>query len=267
MRLGIALVIAFGIAHVASASGGQYATCPLASIAADTCGPRLEFEFGAAIDPKELPTHQMEPVALEFSGLVRNGDRSHPPALREATVDFDDDIAIDAARLPSCRGGQLKTRNTKAARRLCRNSIVGKGIAHVAITPLAEPIPITLTLFSGGVKEGVRRLFIHSFIKAPAPAAIVTVVKIQKKDGGLHTTSKIPSIAGGSASLLDFEFTVKRIFSYKGEKMSYLEARCPDGVFKVNAPKLLFRNGAQTPGLAAATVLKGAIAVPCSSEP
>jgi hypothetical protein len=266
--LGIALVMGLTVGPLATATGGQHAqSCPLAPTEPGTCGPRLEFKLGITVDPKKLPRHQMEPVALDFRGVARNSDGSHPSALREAVVDFDKDIVIDAAGLASCKGNLLRARDTQAARRVCRDSIVGKGIAHVAVASVAEPIRVPLTLFNGGVKEGERRLFIHSFIDKPTRARIVAVVKIQKKGGGLHTVAKIPPIAGGSASLLDFEFKIKRIFGYEGEKKSYLKASCPDHVFLVKTPKILFKNETQASGVASRTVLKGDMAVPCNAQP
>jgi hypothetical protein len=48
--------------------------------------------------------------------------------------------------------------------------------------------------------------------------------------------------------------------------VGYLEARCPDGVFKVSSPKTVFKNEAGTPGVASVTVLKGSLALPCTPK-
>jgi len=97
----------------------------------------------------------------------------------------------------------------------------------------------------------------------PVPAAVVTEVTISRSGGGVHTISKVPVIAGGGGSLVDFEFKLGKTYSYKGRKVGYFEAKCPDGVFKSNV-KLLFKNEAQTPGEGASTSLKGQLAVPCT---
>lgn len=54
--------------------------------------------------------------------------------------------------------------------------------------------------------------------------------------------------------------------SLKSRKTGYLEARCPDGAFKVNSPKTVFKNEANTPGFAATTVLKGSLVLPCTPQ-
>lgn len=87
----------------------------------------------------------------------------------------------------------------------------------------------------------------------------------KRPHGGLHTVAKIPPIANGSGSLLGFNLRIRRTFVRDGRKQSYLAARCSDGVFKVRA-SASFRNELHTPGVAATTTMKGAIAVPCTAD-
>ncbi len=124
--------------------------------------------------------------------------------------------------------------------------------------------PSPLLVFNGGEKGGRITLLIHTFITVPAPTAVVTTVTITRKGNGIHTVSKIPVVASGYGSLLDFNFKLGKTYEYKGRKLSYLKARCPDGAFKVDVPELLFKNEAHTPGVEAATVLKGSQTVPCT---
>jgi len=91
----------------------------------------------------------------------------------------------------------------------------------------------------------------------------VTTVTIQRKGTGVHAIAKIPVIAGGSGSAVNFRFTLGTTYRYKHKMVGFFEARCPDGVFKVRSKKALFRNEARTPGVAAQTVLKGGVGVPC----
>ena len=178
-------------------------------------------------------------------------------------------MKINVKGLPVCKAGQLEARDTKAALKVCGNTELGTGSAHAEIAfPEQKPIvvPSPLKVFNGGERGGKVTLLIHTFITVPAPTAIVTTVTIQRKGSGLHTIAKIPVIAGGSGSALDFNFKLGKTYSYKGKKVGYLEARCPDGVFKVNSPKAIFKNEAQTPGVATSTVLKGSLAVPCTPK-
>ena len=91
-------------------------------------------------------------------------------------------------------------------------------------------------------------------------------VTIKRSGTGIKSIAKIPVIAGGSGSALDFNFKLGKTYTYKGKKVGYFEARCPDGKFKVSAPKVLFKNEAKVAGVAAQTILKGGLAVPCTPK-
>ncbi len=194
--------------------------------------------FGGDASPKKLPKSKYAPVKAHIFGKVSTANGNHPPALREVEVDFDKDVKINVKGLAACKPGQLQARNTAAAMKVCGKSKIGSGISHVEIAfPEQNPIKVTspLTVFSGGEKGGKVKLLIHIFITVPVPAAVVTDVTITKKGSGIHSVAKVPVVAGGSGSAMDFDFTVGKTFSYKGKKVGYSEAKCPDGVFKVNA--------------------------------
>jgi len=103
----------------------------------------------------------------------------------------------------------------------------------------------------------------------PAPAAVVTTVTIEKIHAGrygLRTVAKIPVIAGGSGSVLSFDIKFGKQYTYKGKKMRYIKAKCPDGHFNANVKSALFKNEAQTPGNAAQTELEGTVIRPCTPK-
>ena len=257
LGLAVAAVASLGVAAVASA------------VSTTLRAGNLIVTFGGSTSPSKLPKTKYAPVTTQIFGKIKTSDGTHPSAFREAIVDIDKDVKINAKGFPACKPGQLEARDTKAAMRVCGKTVVGKGIAHIEVAfPEQRPILVTspITVFSGGQRGGKTKLLIHVFITVPAPAAIVTQVTIQKKGTGVHTISKIPVAAGGSGSALDFNFKLGKTYRYKGKKIGYFEARCPDGVFKVNAKKVLFKNEAQIPGVASQTVLKGGIAVPCKPK-
>lgn len=262
--LGMILMIALATGVVSSAGGAPYAEVCLRSnlVAPLPCPPKLEFDLGASILPRKLPKHEMAPAGLQLEGTVSHDDESHPPALREAIMDVDKDLALNVNAVPACRqSGRLDIRVVR--NNACRDSIIGKGHAHVAITFAAEPVPASLTLFNGGIDGHRRVIYIRALLNVPVPTELITTVKISRNGKGLHAVAEIPVIAGGSGSILGFRFTIRRGV-IKAKEKSYLEANCPDSVFKITVPKLLFKNEANTPGVTPATQLKGALAVPCT---
>jgi hypothetical protein len=259
------LMLALAVAAVLSLGAAAIASAVQTTLRAGD----LIVTFGGSISPSKMPKTKYVPVTSTIFGKIATSDGTHPSALREATVDIDKDVKINVKGFPACNAGQLQARDTKAAMKVCGNTVLGSGIAHIEVAfPEQKPILVTspITVFNGGEKGGKVTLLIHVFITVPAPAAIVTTVTIQRKGTGIHSISKIPVAAGGSGSAIDFKFKLGKTYSYKGKKVGYFETKCPDGVFKVNAKNVLFKNEAKIPGVAPSTTLQGSIAVPCTPK-
>jgi hypothetical protein len=195
----------------------------------------LVLTHDGAISPTKLSRHEQTPISAWISAAVASRDGSHLPAVSEAVIEVDDDVRVDAEGLPVCRGNQLQSRDSRAARRVCRGAIVGKGRARAEIEfPEQKPIMASspLTIFNGGVQGRTTTLFVHAFITVPVPAAVVTTVKvttIHRGPYGLEVVAKIPPISGGAGSLADARLEIGRRFSYRGKKSSFLSASCPSG--------------------------------------
>jgi hypothetical protein len=257
LALALAAVLSLGVAAVASA------------VQTTLRAGNLIVTFGGNLSPKAMPKNKYVPVTSTIYGNVKTSDGTHPSAFREVVVDVDKDFKVNVKGFPVCKASQLEARDTKSALKVCGSTVLGEGEAHAEIAfPEQPPIKVgsPLTVFNGGEKGGKVKLLIHIFLTVPVPAAVVTDVTITKKGSGIHSIAKVPVIAGGSGSGIDFKFKLGKTYSYKGKKVGYLEAKCPDGVFKVNSPKVLFKNEAKTPGVAASTVLKGGVALPCTPK-
>lgn len=257
LALALAAVLSLGVVAVANA------------VTTTLRAGDLVATFGGTASPKALPKTKYTPATTNIFGTIKTSDGTHAPALREAVVDIDKDVKVNVKGYPVCKAGQLEARDTKAAKKACGNTILGEGSAEAEIAfPEQKPIkvPSPLLVFNGGEKGGKITLLIHTFITVPAPTAIVTTVTITRKGSGIHTVSKVPVIAGGSGSAISFHFKLGTTYSYKGKKVGYFEGKCPDGVFKVNVPSVVFKNEAHTPGQDSAFNLKGALAVPCTPK-
>jgi hypothetical protein len=194
----------------------------------------LVLSHDGGISPTKLPRHEQAPVDAFISAAIATVDGSHLPAAREALIDLDRNIHVNAEGLPVCKGSQLGSRRTDAARRVCREAIVGRGNARVEIAFPEQPSIMAsspLTMFNGGVRGRKTTIFIHAFITVPVPAAVVTTVELTPTPGkyGTRIVAKVPPIAGGSGSLTDARLEIDRKFTYKGRKVSYLTASCPTG--------------------------------------
>lgn len=195
----------------------------------------LALTFNGGFRPKALPKRQMAPIGLNVSGKIRTLDGSHPPALREFVLETDRNGGIDVKGYPTCRSGQLQSRDTNAAQKACGEAIIGRGKTKVEVAfPEQKPIPVSskLLVFNGGVAGGTTTLFIHAYFNAPITGAIVTTVKIKKIHAGrygIRSIATIPKIAGGAGSVTDFSLGIRKVFRRHGDKVSVLSARCTDG--------------------------------------
>lgn len=255
----------FALGFAESSSGGP-SVC-LRAIAIG-CPSVLDFDMDARISPWFLPKRKLAPVGVSILGRVGTRDGIHPPALREMVLKVDKDVDFAVRGLPICEGGLRPPigRPPGYLRRKCRNAIVGTGKAAIESafpeqSSIKETSPITI--FNGGGNAHRAKLLIHTFIKVPVPAAIVTQVNLRKRGTGVHAVAKIPVIAGGAGSFTSFQLNLKRFFSYRGQRESFLSARCPDGRLRISMPKAVFKNETDAPGVAPRSVFKGNLIVPC----
>lgn len=188
------------------------------------------------VSPGTYPRHEFAPSSFRTRAQIATADGSHPPALREGVVYVDKNGTFDAHGLPVCKAGQLEARDTKGAKRACGDAIIGTGVGTGEIAfPEQEPVSVTspITIFNGGVAGGTTTMLFHAFITVPVPAAIVANFKFTRVDAGrygMRGVGRVPVIAGGSGSITDFDFKIKRLYAYKGERKSFDLTKCPDGV-------------------------------------
>lgn len=193
----------------------------------------LRIEGG--VSPKALPEHGLAPVTVHGSGSLRTVDGSHPPALREAIIDADKDLVVDVKGLPTCKIGELRAVTTKRAEAVCGDAIVGRGSATVEVSfPEQAPIHSTgpLVIFNGGERGGAITFIGHAYVSVPAPTAVVgtaKVTRIKKGAFGLHVTVAVPTIAGGSGSVVAANIKLGRKYTYGGERRSVFSGRCRNG--------------------------------------
>jgi hypothetical protein len=209
------------------------------------------FSFNAGLSPRTLPRHHMAPIDVGFSGRLLSPD-SNPPPLQEMAVQFDRHGAIDPSGLAACGRKQIEALNRAAARRACRKSIVGSGVAHVHLpTSPDAAIPVPLSVFNGGIRDGTTTVLIHGVVPTPVPTPAIATVKIEKHRSGrygLRSLSTIPSIAGGAGSVLDFTIEIERRFMHEGEERSFAIARCGDSHLDLELIDFTFATGERFDG-------------------
>jgi hypothetical protein len=222
----------------------------------------MVLELNGDITPKTLPKHELAPMGFWGSGKLATIDGSHPPALESASFDADKDVFVSVNGLPACRLVELQARETKKAEAVCGDAILGRGSASVEVAfPEQKPIESTgpLVLFNGGERNGVVTVFVHAYVNLPAPTAVVATVEVRRVSKGafgLHVGVEVPKIAGGAGSTVAARFSVRRVYTYKGERRSVISGRCPDGKIQ----------GRGSFGYSDGTILSGGLVRTCTGR-
>ena len=202
--------------------------------------PSTELPVNVGFSPKALSKTVQTPISLTAQGEISEFDGSHPPALRELTMEFEKAVEIHVAGIPSCRrnriGGETKT---VAALKACRSALIGEGEATVQVAyPEQMPINVRsrILVFKGGERDGKTTLLLHAYLSNPVSAAIVIPVTISRHVNrmfGTRAIAKIPQIAGGSGSITKFNFRISREVEVEGGRVNPISATCSDGELRV----------------------------------
>jgi hypothetical protein len=206
--------------------------------------------------PQRLPRNSYAPIEFQGHADIHSTDGAPPPELVEAYLDFDRDGRLQIRGLPVCHAGQLANVTTPVARRRCEGAIVGTG--SIGVTLLFEggavPAHAPLTLFNSGGGGGSFSVLAHVHIASPVDQTFVVPISIQQRRGEYRYRASfdVPSLSGGGI-LTHVDAKIGRHYKSHGVELSYVSARCTDGIFRTHG-HFLFSNG---------VIIDGAIEKPC----
>jgi hypothetical protein len=197
--------------------------------------------------PKKLPKDKRAPISLftDVSATNPGNPNQLPNPTTLAKVDYDKDGGFYQKGLPTCDPNQFTVAtNTQQAKDACGDSLIGGGSSLVAVPtgPSSPPLFVTavVTVFNGAHKTVV--LFTYNDLSG----AQTLVGQIAKADPGspptgagpgygITLTVPVPPLGGGTAVIIEFKSTVKKIYRYKGKKRSIVSAKCSDKTLKAQA--------------------------------
>jgi hypothetical protein len=240
-------------------------TLALLIVAASALAIRLQvgnviITADGGFSPTTLPKDHFAPIKLFGHGRISTADGNPPPVLEQIILWFDKHGSVETRGLPVCTAGKLAATKTAQARKLCPGAIVGKGTGTAIVYfPESAPIPATspLTIFNGPPKHGNPTVLAHAHLTVPVPTTFVVSIEIQRVKAGRYgfkTVAVIPKIAGGYGVPTYGQLTIGRTWNYKGKKLSYVNAGCPDGRLQAKG-RFIFKDG---------TVLNGGFLKRCT---
>ena len=201
----------------------------------------IEVVAEGGFSPTTLPKQETAPITLHGEGSIGTTDGSLPPILKTLVVWYDKHGAVVTKGLPYCTKAKLEATTSATARRVCAGSIVGEGYGTALIAfPEQKPFKASspITIFNAPPHNGNPTVLAHAYLSVPAPTTYIVPVEIQKVHAGpfgFRTEAKIPRIAGGAGIPLEGRLTIGKRWTFKGEKLSYVNASCPNGRLQAKA--------------------------------
>ena len=241
MKKKIAVVVLLGLLLVAATANAFKVHVQVGELILDAEG-----DFA----PKALPKFKNAPIITHGGGKLSTVTGELPPILDQFLLEFDKHGAVDTTGLAVCTKGQLVATDVPAARRACKEAIVGQGFGSAVVKfPEQGPIKVgsPITLFNGPKKGGDDTIFAHAHLNYPGPATFIVPIVIEKINKGVfgyRVIVRIPKIAGGYGHPIAGSATVGKKWTFKGKKHSYINARCETGRFVVRG-EFTFKGGAE----------------------
>jgi hypothetical protein len=196
----------------------------------------LVVTFDGGIKPRALPRSETAPVAVSVDSSFSTTDGADPPPqLQTISIGINKEGVLFDRGLPTCRVRRIQPATIGAARQICGGAIVGSGHVQVRVHLTNQP-PFTfegpMLVFHAKRAGGHRRLLAQVYGKKP-PSAFVLTFKVLEKQGTFGTVIKttLPKPARQWAYVTHFDMKLRRIYTYQGQRHSYVNAACgaPDG--------------------------------------
>ncbi|HET8956470.1 MAG TPA: hypothetical protein VFN18_12500 [Solirubrobacterales bacterium] len=184
------------------------------------------------IRPKRLSKTKFTPGSLEVTTLTTSTTDPNgvPSPAVHAVIDFDRNARLYTKGLPTCDPAKLQSQSTEVAERVCGKAKIGTGhaIAYLKAGKVYE-VPQTVTAFNGVPKDGKPVVLLHTYGTTPLQVSLVlegTVSNYNKEGYGPRLDLNIPLLAGGTGALKEFNVKIDKKWSFKGEKRSFISAKC-----------------------------------------
>lgn len=187
--------------------------------------------FNGGISPKALPRTGTAPVAVSIDSSFRSAEGlDPPPQVRAISIGINRRGRIFDRGLPTCRVRKIQPTTIEAAKRICGGAIVGRGHVQVRVH-LTNQSPFTfkgpMLIFHAEPAGGHKRLLAQVYGRKP-PSAFVLTFRIEKEAGEFGTVirTSLPKSANKWAYLTHFDMRLRRIYTYRGQRRSYVNAGC-----------------------------------------
>jgi hypothetical protein len=184
-----------------------------------------------SISPRYIPRHRPVPVSLTLAGTIGATEGSPPPRLERIEIAFGSRGGLDTAGLARCPRSRLRNATSRQALARCRAALVGRGQISTEV-PLDPEEPLLAragVLAFNGRSGGRPAVWVHAYSASP-PVSFVIPFHLRRFATGAYGVllrAPVQSALGRWPRLRSFRITLGRRYRARGERRSYLSARCP----------------------------------------
>lgn len=192
----------------------------------------LRVQVSGRIAPKRLPRRGKAPVSISVGGRISTTDGSLPPPLRAMRIEFNRNGSLDLEGLPACDYKAIQPGSSSRALAACRSALVGKGSFTANITVAGQEVYPTsgkLLVFNGR-QDGRPVLFGHIYSTRPFATSFVIVFALKavgRDPYGMVLDASLPVAMDAWGRLTGLQMTLRRDYSHRAKKRSFLSAGCP----------------------------------------
>jgi hypothetical protein len=201
------------------------------------------------ISPKKLSKTALTPATLKVTTATSTTTAANgvPSPAVHVVIDFDKNAKLFTKGVPTCDSAKLQNTSTEVALQNCAAAKIGsgKGAALLPVGTTVYPVNQTITAFNGVPQGGKPVILLHSYGTTPLQTTLVligTVSNYNKEGYGPRLDLEVPLLAGGSGALTDFQVTINKKFTYKGQKRSFVSAKCTSKKLKARGA-FTFKDG------------------------
>lgn len=214
----------------------------------------LLISFGGGFTPRELPRDRDVPVTVNLETAIKTTDGRRPPQLRRISFAVNRYGRISTEGLPTCAPELLESTDSALALSRCRSALVGKGHFGADVDfPDRDPFPVKGRMLAFNSRADARAaILLHVHVSKPIEATVVLTFKIHHPAQGKFGTvlsTKIPRLASDLGYVTDVSLVFDRRYRWRGERRSFLSARCaapagfPGAIFSFTRGTFVFAGG------------------------
>lgn len=191
----------------------------------------LFVSFKGGLEPGALPRDSLAPIGVSVAGTVKTLSGERPPALRQIVIELNRGGVLDTRGLPRCRRREIESASSRDAMAVCHEAFVGTG-TYQARTAFPEqgafPSDGKILAFNA-VVDGHQAILAHVYGTKPVPITRIIVFDISHRDGvyGTVLSGELPVSVNRYGYVKRISLSLHRIFTYRGQRHSYLSAACP----------------------------------------